>query len=213
MNQQVFPAIIAKNQKELNVSLKRLEKISKKVHLDVVDNKFAPSSSLQFNFKLKRGFQYNAHLMINHPIPWIKKHGKKMNLCIPHFHALKNPKRYIALTKKLKIPIAFALLPETKVKEVLPYIKDIDSVLLLTVHPGFYGSKFLSSPLKKIALLKRENHLLQVIVDGHMDNKTIKQAVNAGADYFVSGSYIMRSKNPRKAMQELRKALKIGKRK
>ena len=101
-----------------------------------------------------------------------------------------------------------ALKPETKVKEVKDFLKDVDYVLILTVHPGFYGAKFLSAPLKKIKQIKKINPKIKIIVDGGMDPKTIKKAVKAGADLFVSGSYVTKAENPKERIKILLSSLK-----
>jgi ribulose-phosphate 3-epimerase len=80
-------------------------------------------------------------------------------------------------------------------------------MLLLTVHPGYYGAKFLRSPLKKIGQIKKLNSKVQVIVDGGMTPKTIGLAKKAGADLYVSGSFISKSDNPKKAIKELNSSL------
>lgn len=200
---KIFPSIVAKNQKELNETLKKLKGVSKTLHLDIVDGKFAPNHSLDFPFRLNRKFNYNAHLMLKNPQSWIEKHGKKVDFYVVHFEVLKNVKRYIEETKKKKKKVAFALLPETKVSKIKDYLKYVDIILILTVHPGFYGSRYLRSPLKKIKQIKKINPKVKVIVDGHMNPKTIKEVKKAGGDWFVVGSYIMNSGSPKKAVREL----------
>ena len=93
-------------------------------------------------------------------------------------------------------------------KEIKDYLVDLDYVLVLTVHPGFYGSKFLSAPLKKIKQIKKINPKVKVIVDGGISPKTIKKAAKAGADYFVSGSYTTKSEFPRKSIRNLLATIK-----
>jgi len=208
MTQIIFPSLMAKNQQELNADLKKLRGVAKELHLDVVDGKFAPNKTFQFPFKLSKHFTYNAHLMIKNPENWIKKNFKKINLFIPHFEEIKNIKKYLAWMKNKKKKVAFALLPETKVKQIQPYLQDINHILILTVHPGFYGSKYLKSELKKIPKIKKLNPKIKVIVDGGMHLKTIKQAKKAGADFFVSGSYTTKSDNPRQRIKSLMSAIK-----
>ena len=72
MTSQIWPSIMATSQSELNSELNLARKISKVVHLDIVDGKFAPSKVLQFPFKLKHDLEYSAHLMVNKPLPFIK---------------------------------------------------------------------------------------------------------------------------------------------
>ena len=194
---------MAKNQKELDILLKKLKGSSTHLHLDIADGKFVPSKSLWFKFRLSKKFKYNAHLMIKNPERWIKKHGKRMNLVIPQFEEVKDLDRYVFSGRK----IAFAINPETKIKKLKPYLWKISYILLLTVHPGYYGSRYLSSPLRKIREIKKINPKVKIIVDGGMNPKTIRQAARYGADYFVSGSYVTKSKNPKKAVQRLDNAL------
>jgi len=207
MNQKILPSVMAKSQQQLDALFKKLNGVAKHLHLDIADGKFVPNRSLHFPFRLSSKFKYNAHLMIKHPEKWIKKHGRKVDLCIVHFEAIKNPRKYIKSIKK----VAFAINPETKVSKIKPYLKDVDYVLIMTVHPGFYGARYLKSPLKKIKEIKKINPKIKIIVDGGMKPKTIKGASKAGADFFVSGSFVSKSEHPRKAMAELRNKLRVRK--
>ncbi len=210
MSQTIIPAIIAKNQNELNAYLKKLHGIVKTVHLDVIDGKFAPNHSLQFPFRLRKEFSYQAHLMMREPERWIKKHLRKhsgrLGLFIPHLKEVRDHAAYIKWMKAKKKKVAFALNPEMTVKHIQKHIRNIDYILILTVHPGFYGSKYLKSELRKIPAIKKANPNVKIIVDGGMNPWTIGDAARAGADFFVSGSYIMQNSHTRKAMKELEKA-------
>jgi len=211
MKQLIFPSVMSKTQEELEADLKKLKKVVKIVHLDVVDGIFAPNDSLDFNFKLPRSFHYNAHLMVKKPEIWIKKRWKEMDLFIPQFEEIKNVSAYIKWMKKGKKKVAFALKPETPVEKIIPYLKQCDYILILTVHPGFYGSKFLSSPLKKIPLIKKYNPSVRVVVDGGMCPERIGLAVQAGADYFISGSYTTKAEHPRERISKLMMVIKKNK--
>ena len=208
MTQLIFPAVIAKNQRELDAELKKLKGAGKTLHLDIVDGKFAPNHSLKFPFKLSTSFNYQAHLMIKHPEKWIEKNLQRIDLFIPHFEAIHYHSRYILWMKKMKKKVAFAILPQTTVEHLKEHLPYIDYVLILTVHPGFYGSKYLASELKKIKPIKKINPNVKIIVDGGMNPSTIKQAKKAGADLFVSGSYTTNNHSPHKAIEELMKALR-----
>lgn len=209
MNQLIYPSLMSKNQKELNSDLKHLIGTVKILHLDIVDGQFAKNQSLNFDFKLSPKFKYWAHLMVKQPEHWIKRHWKKIELFIPQFEELKDPLRFIHWMKQTHRKVAWAIKPETKVSKIKTYLKEIDLVLILTVHPGFYGSKFLSSSLKKIKEIKEINPKIKIIVDGGMNPETIKLAKKAGADYFVSGSYTTKSIQPKKAIQKLINSLRI----
>ncbi len=204
----IYPSVMAKSQQDLDKLLKKLSGVAKTLHLDIADGKAVPNKSLTFPFHLPQKFKYNAHLMMKHPEEWIRKHGHNVDICIPQFKEIKNHIKYIAWMRKRGKKIAFALNPETGVSKVRTYLKYCDYILILTVHPGFYGAHFLDYPLRKIAHLKRINPKIRVIVDGGMDPLTIQLAKKAGADDFVSGSYIAKASNPREAMKELKEVLR-----
>ena len=205
MSQKIFPSVMAKNQKELDHMLKNLHGVAKVLHLDVADGKFVPNTSLWFNFKLSKQFKYMAHLMVKNPEIWIKKHGKKVEFCIVQAETV-DLADHVARTRLQKKKVAFALNPETKAAKIKSYLKGIDYVLILTVHPGFYGAKYLRSPLGKIREIKKINPKVKIIVDGGMNPKTVKDAAEAGADYIVSGSFITKAERPKERLKIMEKA-------
>lgn len=208
MKKLIVPAIIAKDQKLLDKRLNNVKDKVSLIQLDVMDGKFVKNSSLNFNFKIpKTKAKFEAHLMVKDPLKWLKKHIKKIDTVIIHFES-KNLDKAIDFAKKKKKKIGLALNPKTKVTDVLPYLHKIDQVLILTVNPGFYGSKFLPKNLKKVKEIKNFKHNLILEVDGGMSPKTIKQAAKAGTDLFVSGSYTVDSKDPAKALKILKNNIK-----
>lgn len=204
----ISPAIIAKDQQELNYYLRKLKGVSQWLHLDIVDGKFANNHSLDFPFRLSKRYKYSAHLMVKNQEQWILKLHDKIDLLIPQFEEVIHPHHLICYLKKHHQKIAFALKPETKVDMLKHYVKDADYILVLTVHPGFYGSAYLPADLKKIRQLKKINSNVKVIIDGGMNPGRIKQGAKAGADYFITGSYTTKADDPRKALGMLKKAVK-----
>ena len=209
MKQKILPSIMAKNQKELDLDLKKLKGIVKELHLDVVDGKFAKNKAMNFDFRLKRNFSYNVHLMVKDTEKWVDKCLKKnVQTIIIHPEVVDDLDELVVKIKSKKRKVGFALKPETKVKEIKDYLSQLEYVLILTVHPGFYGAKFLSAPLRKIKQIKKINPKIKVIVDGGMNPKTINKAVKAGGDYFVSGSYVTKADNPKERIKSLLSSLK-----
>lgn len=205
---KVIPAVMAKNKLELDYLLKRYQPLTKELHLDVVDGKFAANHSLDFRFKLSRKFKYTAHLMVKDPEHWIKRHGAKVDLCIVQASEIKDKERFISWMKKLNQKVGFALKPNEPVSLLKPYLKEINYVLILTVEPGFYGSKYLKKPLSKIKEIKRINFKVKIIIDGGMNPVAVKDVVEAGADIIVCGSYLAKADDARKAMEEMRRSLR-----
>ena len=200
----IWPSIMSKNQKDLNSYLKELKGVSKILHLDVVDGKYAENKAMWFPFKLNKNFIYNAHLMIKNPEKWIQKNIKKINFFIPQFEEIRDVDEYIKFMKKERKKVAFAINPETKVKEIKPYLSKVDYILVLTVRPGYYGSDFLPKNLRKIKQVKKINSKIKIIVDGGIKDKTIKKIKKYGPDILISGSYIKNAVDKKEAINYLK---------
>jgi len=180
------------------VIFSRIKDSARLLQLDVMDNKFVPNASLDFDFLLpQEAYRFEAHLMIENPDEWIGKYWKKVDTIIAHFEAVKNPEGMIESVKKKDRKMAFALNPETDIGQIRDYLSQIDQVLVMTVHPGFYGSPFLPETMDKIRRLRDLKPGLDIEVDGGITADTIDEANKAGANMFVSGSYLIKSENIR----------------
>ena len=209
MKNKIIPAIIAKNQNELDNKLARVIDYVDIIQLYVMDNKFVPNSSLFFDFSLpKTNCKFEAHLMIQNPEEWIEKFGNKVDTILVHYESDFNSNNLINLVKKLGKKFGFVLNPETKLQRISEFIDALDQVLIMTVNPGFYGSPFLPEMLEKIREIRSMKETLNIEVDGGITDKTIKLVENAGANMFVSGSYIVKSENVLLSIKNLEDKLK-----
>lgn len=208
MKKVIVPAIIAKTQKELDKRIKKVKNHAKLLQLDVMDGKFVKNKSLWFDFKLpKTKCRYEAHLMIKYPKKWIEKNSRKVHRIYIHSESCKDLGKVIRIAKKKRKKVGIAINPKTTVRKIRKYLNRIDSVLVMTVKPGKYGNRFVPSALKKVRALRKLKPKLNIEVDGGISPKTIKKASDAGADLFVSGSYIMKSRNAKKAIKKLEGAM------
>ena len=205
---KIIPSIISKNQKEFDKRLGKVKNLSKVFHLDVMDGKFVKNKSLNFDLALPRK-KYQIHLMVNNPERYIKIIHSKADTIIFHFEATKNPESIIKLIKSKKRKVGIAINPKTQVNGIRSHLKSVNIILIMTVHPGRYGAKFLPNTLKKIKQLRKLKPNISILVDGGINDKTIKKAAKAGADSFVVGSYLQKSLNSREAMKKLKKAVEF----
>lgn len=200
----IIPSIVSKNQRELDAQLKKFKGLVKEVQLDVMDGTFVKQRSNWFDFTLPKPFQYQAHLMVDDPEAWARKNYAKVETIILNIERVKNPRKIITFLKKKKRKVGFALNPETPLTSILPYLDHLNLALVLTVHPGKYGSTFLPHVLDKVEhLAKRYNGTIEL--DGGITPRTIPQCIKAGATAFVVGSYLQESKNIKKALQQLQR--------
>jgi ribulose-phosphate 3-epimerase len=194
----ILPAIIAHDQEELDKMLGKIP-FADNIMLDLMDGKFVETISLNFQMRLPKGPRYQLHLMVVNPLDQIKKTPKEVDTVIIHEESLTDIAEAIQIAKEVKLRIFIALNPETSTKLVMPYLDEIDGVLIMTVKPGQYGARFLPEQLKKVREFREISEKINIEVDGGMNDKTIGLAIAAGANMIASGSFIMKSKNPEAA--------------
>ncbi len=202
----ILPSIIAKNQKEFDERFEKVKSASN-LHLDIMDGKFVRQQSLNFPFKLPREKRdYQAHLMMKHPIPWIEKNSHKVDTIIFHiesYNKFSKIQETIDLIKKKKKKVGIAINPLTPVKTLQHLAKQINLVLIMTVKPGMYGSRFIPSALKKANKIKSFNPKIKIIIDGGINDKTLERSKRYG-DAFVVGSDIQTDEHPKYTIKLLK---------
>lgn len=209
MKNRIIPAIIATSQEEMEKRINKVKDYLSILQLDIMDGKFVPTTSLNFDFKLpKTNCKYEAHLMINNPEEWIEKNHKIADIILVHIESCKEPEKIIELVTSKGKKIGFVLNPGTPAEKIKPYLSKLNEVLIMTVNPGYYGSPFLPETLERVKELRKLKPDLNIEVDGGIDSNTIKQAYKAGANLFVSGSYLQKSQDVKKAIEDLMKLMR-----
>jgi len=208
MKKEIIPAIIAKDQEELESRIDNVKDNVCTIQLDVMDGIFVKNRSIDFDFKLpeKAGrCSFEAHLMVTDPYGWIERNIDKVDTVLVHIESCSDPEEIIDTVHKKKKRVGFALNPKTDIQQVRPYIERLDQVLVMTVEPGFYGSKFVREALNKVRELRELAPEIDIEVDGGMHPDTIGLAAKAGANLFVSGSFTVDSDDPAAAIAALKK--------
>ncbi len=203
---RIIPAVIAADQGELDESLGKVTGFAPTVQLDVMDGKFVPSMSLDFNLRLPEGPHYQAHLMVRDIWSHIERFKGEVGTIIVHAESLPSLRGDVKQLKRLPNKLFLALNPETRVSALKPVIGDLDGVMVMTVNPGKYGGRFLPECLDKAVELKGLRRSLTVEEDAGMVPETVRLAKMKGVDLFTSGSYIMKSADPLRAYRELEAA-------
>lgn len=204
----IIPSLIAKNQKEFNERFAKVKNVSNIFQLDVMDGNFVKNKSLMFDFALDSKKKYEAHLMVKNPEKWILRNWKKVSGIVFHFEAVKNPEAIIRLIKSKKRKAGIAIKPSTKIERIIPLIKFIDLVLILTVRPGKYGAKFIPKTLEKVREVRKLNKKIDIEIDGGINPGNIKLAAKAGANKFIVGSFLQKSDYVKKAFDDLKNKAK-----
>lgn len=163
------------------------------LHLDIMDNIFVPNKTYDINsvkMLLKNTKKpYDVHLMVKDIYKYVDDFQSLNPEYITfHLEAIDDLESVIRYIKSKNIKVGISIKPSTEVKELLPYIDQIDMVLIMSVEPGFGGQSFILKTSEKIAEIKKYNDKVIVSIDGGINNNTIKYVKNA--DMIVVGSYI-----------------------
>lgn len=212
---KIAPSILSVKIEEYPKVIKELENLDiSYLHLDIMDGKFVPNSTYDAeevkNIRKMTSMFLDTHLMIENPENYINSYINAGSDSITfHFEATTNVKKIIKMIKDKNLKCGISIKPKTNVDVLLPYLSEIDMVLVMSVEPGFGGQKFMDSALNKIKQLnnlRMENHYSYLIeVDGGINNETSKLCKNVGADIIVVGTYLMNSNNKKETIKELNK--------
>jgi ribulose-phosphate 3-epimerase len=203
MKPLIVPAIIAESQEELDSMLERLNGKVERVMLDVMDGKFVPNRSLDFDFKLPEGFEYEVHMMAVDPLERLSTMAGKVDIAILHVETLTDIRAAIEGVRELGLQLTLALNPGTEVDVIEPYLNEVDGVLVMTVDPGAYGGRYIPEALEKVRRIRELDSEVPIEVDGGMNVENSRAAREAGANVIASGSFILKSEDVEKAVEAL----------
>lgn len=183
------------------------------IHVDVMDGHFVPN--LTFGLPVMKAVRavspvpLDCHLMIEQPERWAPGYAEAgaRNVTV-HAEACTDPRAVARDIRAAGGLAGLALKPETSLDHYLDVLHDFDTLLIMTVEPGFGGQSFIEEVLPKVRRARElvdTGHLsLFVEVDGGVNGETIEQAAEAGADVFVAGSAVYGADDPGKAIAALR---------
>jgi ribulose-phosphate 3-epimerase len=153
---------------------------------------------------LKTKLRWEAHLMVLHPedcLEDFKQAGAEK--IVFHFEAAPSPEKTIQAIRKLDLQAGLAVNPETTISDFSPLVKQVDSVLFISVHPGFYGAKFIPEVLDKIVALRKAYPEVEIGIDGGIKESNVAQVTRTGLDVICVGSAIFRESDPAASYRRL----------
>ena len=202
---KISPSILSGDFSQLGNEIKRLEEGgADMIHVDVMDGHFVPNLTIGPPvIKALRNYTklpFDVHLMINPVHKYIKNYADAgADIITIHPEATESLSESITHIKELGKKVGVSLNPETKTEIIKQFLKEIDLVLIMSVHPGFGGQKFIPEVLNKIKELKNiklgENLSFDIEVDGGIDFNNSKLVIEAGANILVSGTTIFKNNN------------------
>lgn len=204
---KIAPSILSADFGKLNEDIASIEPFCDWVHVDVMDGHFVPNITIGAPVvkKIKTGLLMDCHLMIENPEKYVDDFCKAgADLITVHSEATEDLAGLIKQIKDAGCKVGVSIKPKTSVDEILPYLGDLDVVLVMSVEPGFGGQSFMENSLDKIRMLRKLEPNLDIEVDGGINAETAKQVILAGANVLVSGSYIFGAEDREAAILSLK---------
>jgi ribulose-phosphate 3-epimerase len=184
------------------------------LHVDVMDNHFVPNLTIGLPvveaLMAHTDIPMDCHLMIEDPDRWAPPYAEAGAFNVTfHAEATANPVGVARDIRAAGAKAGLSVKPGTPLEPYLEILREFDTLLIMSVEPGFGGQKFIPEVLVKVGTARRliDAGELTVLVeiDGGINEETIEEAAEAGVDCFVAGSAVYSADDPAAAVQALRR--------
>ena len=206
-NFKLAPSILSADFSDLQNALSICDKGGAHwIHIDVMDNQFVPNLTIGppvvKSLRPKTEKIMDVHMMVMNPEKLVEQFAKAGadNITF-HIEATDDPDSVIDLIKSFGCKVGISLKPKTPLSDILPVLKKVDVVLIMSVEPGFGGQGYLAGSndrifeLKQILTNKNLGHIL-IEVDGGIKLHNAQEVMDAGADVLVAGSEVFKADDP-----------------
>lgn len=210
---QVSPSLLAANFTELSNEIKRVEQSNANyLHLDIMDGNFVPNISFGPNIVKQlrplTKLTFDVHLMISNPEKYLEVFKQAgADFLTYHYEITTNHLNVLNQIHQLGMKAGLSIKPMTEVEVLVPFLQELDLVLIMSVEPGFGGQVFMDNCLSKIKFLsdykKKHGLNFKIEVDGGINFNTAKKVRALGADIIVAGTYLFNSQNMQEKVKEL----------
>ena len=207
---EIIPSLLSMDFSCIERSLRDIPDNVNILHLDIMDGVFV--NNITFGPFIAGFIRKNtdkildAHLMISRPEQYVQRFADSgVNMISFHIEACEDPMKLIDELHDKGIKAGIAVNPETDIHSIDVYIENIDYVLIMSVHPGFAGQKFIPDVLEKIEILKemQSRYNFSIEIDGGINGDTARIAIERGAQWIVTGSYLFSQSDMKQTIKDL----------
>jgi ribulose-phosphate 3-epimerase len=178
------------------------------IHVDFMDGIFVNNESKNLEVFQKINTAYNypiiAHLMVINPFEYIKKIINFIDIFLFHFEIDNNKKKIIKEIKSYNKKVGIAINPETSISKIIPFLKEIDLILVMSVNPGWSGQKFLFNTVDKVNNLAKYKNEYDFLIDIDGGINLTNAKLLKKSDILTSSSTILKAKNPNEIIKLLK---------
>ena len=215
---KIAPSILSADFARLGADVDRVAPASDLLHVDVMDGHFVPVITLGGpvvkSLRRHTPLFLDCHLMVDNPAVLFDDFADAgADRCIVHIE-LGDPRPLFDGLRDRGMGVGLTLNPPTPVETVLPFLAEVDLLLVMSVNPGWGGQAFIPEVLDKVRILRKEIDAqgldCEIEIDGGITATTAVDAAAAGCDVFVAGSAIFKADDPVAAADEIRAAAELG---
>jgi ribulose-phosphate 3-epimerase len=213
---EIAPSILASNFARLGDEVRAVEQGGADViHVDVMDGHFVPNISIGIpvvaSLRKATRLPLDVHLMIDRPEEYIEGFARAgASRLLVHQEATVHLDRVLTMIRELGAEAGAVINPATPVAMLVDVLSKVDTVLVMSVNPGFGGQKFIPGAIEKIRQLNdwraRYNGGFRIAVDGGVEAGNAAELAKAGANTFVAGTSIFHTPDPAEAARHIRKS-------
>ncbi|MBQ3792067.1 MAG: ribulose-phosphate 3-epimerase [Clostridia bacterium] len=215
MTVKIAPSILACDFLHLEEEIRRAEEAGADlIHCDVMDGIYVPNISFGFDIigKIRKitSLPLDVHMMTVQPEKYLTvlRDIGADSVTVHHDNRDGHPEITLREIRSLGMKCGLSISPEIPAETVFPYLKESDMILIMSVHPGFGGQKFMPECSEKIrvikAEMKRKRIRIPVEIDGGINGETAAKAVSDGADILVVGSASFGSPDMKKIIKDMK---------